>query len=572
SYKLALEFRSDDKPSPVQRQGSAGGCAGAGRDYCHRTMLFFEGSCYLITPERLTPAEAFSIAKNYLGNVFTFLKTETTQPFPSLHSAKLFNSSSSYNDHCSRCALSVHWDSSNNPIFTCQSMDLNLPALIEFKQIPSNQRRLATAAVHNLRHAAAVSLVRLQHNVRLLSDQRLLFSVPPFCPACLTGLLCCIPSDNWRRIGACPPGPWVLLAALGVRGHQARCWCASGISFNGRLEESPRLRPLNPGTGASPPRNGAVPAITPARRFSLAHADEFRLMGGGERAPNSAGASSSYAPFLPTVVAISIPAKRNHTRRVRWSRCVFYFGDLAAYDSQEFSSTWRPPALSATRRAELVNDDQLVLLVLAGLIMPQRRPHQHRCGLAVLWRLHPECRTGCTASWLALVALRPPSKHAGTARCCPTPTPVDPRSVCALRPIAAICCAHALYRLGTRLCAITGFLETRSSPSRDLRAPRIPATAARRWSSIPDTSRTRRHHSSGREYFHAVLPWPATCMAMRWPEMEDFPYSSPVLMGLSFHAPARQKSCSGNMSGGVLGALPVPHQSSAEDERLIDRL
>uniref|UniRef100_A0A1I8GUC2 ZP domain-containing protein n=1 Tax=Macrostomum lignano TaxID=282301 RepID=A0A1I8GUC2_9PLAT len=71
SYKLALEFRSDDKQVRSNAKGVQVDVHVLGRDYCHRTMLFFEGSCYLITPERLTPDEAFNISKNYLGNVFT---------------------------------------------------------------------------------------------------------------------------------------------------------------------------------------------------------------------------------------------------------------------------------------------------------------------------------------------------------------------------------------------------------------------------------------------------------------------------------------------------------------------
>uniref|UniRef100_A0A1I8GAZ7 BAH domain-containing protein n=1 Tax=Macrostomum lignano TaxID=282301 RepID=A0A1I8GAZ7_9PLAT len=71
SYKLALEFRSDDKQVRSNAKGVQVDVQVLGRDYCHRTMLFFEGSCYLITPERLTPAEALNISKNYLGNVFT---------------------------------------------------------------------------------------------------------------------------------------------------------------------------------------------------------------------------------------------------------------------------------------------------------------------------------------------------------------------------------------------------------------------------------------------------------------------------------------------------------------------
>uniref|UniRef100_A0A1I8GVV4 CUB domain-containing protein n=1 Tax=Macrostomum lignano TaxID=282301 RepID=A0A1I8GVV4_9PLAT len=199
SYKLALEFRSDDKQVRSNAKGVQVDVQVLGRDYCHRNMLFFEGSCYLITPEPMTPAEAFSIAKNYLGNVFTVPKNRNNsdffRPFIQQNSARskelpfksplalssqqlwtgyvihfydsqpssgasveadfsdplnncirsirnmmvLFNSSTSYNDRCSRCALSVHWDSSKNPIFTCQSMDLSLPALIEFKQIPATK-------------------------------------------------------------------------------------------------------------------------------------------------------------------------------------------------------------------------------------------------------------------------------------------------------------------------------------------------------------------------------------------------------------------------------------------------
>uniref|UniRef100_A0A1I8GAW2 CUB domain-containing protein n=1 Tax=Macrostomum lignano TaxID=282301 RepID=A0A1I8GAW2_9PLAT len=81
SYKLALEFRSDDKQVRSNAKGVQVDVQVLGRDYCHRTMLFFEGSCYLITPERLTPAEAFSIAKNYLGNVFTVPKNRNNSEF-----------------------------------------------------------------------------------------------------------------------------------------------------------------------------------------------------------------------------------------------------------------------------------------------------------------------------------------------------------------------------------------------------------------------------------------------------------------------------------------------------------
>ncbi|PAA70986.1 hypothetical protein BOX15_Mlig016362g5, partial [Macrostomum lignano] len=196
SYKLALEFRSDDKQVRSNAKGVQVDVQVLGRDYCHRTMLFFEGSCYLITPERLTPAEAFSIAKNYLGNVFTVPKNRNNSeffrpfiqrnsdragefPFESplrltgsmwtgyfidilsssppavfksaqycdpqagcgvaLRNFSVFFKSSSKFEYFNRCAVAMHWGSGGSVNFTCESMESKLPAMIELKQIPATK-------------------------------------------------------------------------------------------------------------------------------------------------------------------------------------------------------------------------------------------------------------------------------------------------------------------------------------------------------------------------------------------------------------------------------------------------
>ncbi|PAA70984.1 hypothetical protein BOX15_Mlig016362g2, partial [Macrostomum lignano] len=200
SYKLALEFRSDDKQVWSNAKGVQVDVQVLGRDYCHRTMLFFEGSCYLITPERLTPAEAFNIAKNYLGNVFTVPKnrndsdffrpfiqrnSDRLEEFPfesplSLTGSKVWTGyfirfldnptasdvadnilSAQFLDplnYCivgsrkltgtlgaglnvqnkqSQCAVALEFTNNGDVKFTCEPTDLRLPALIEFKQIPA---------------------------------------------------------------------------------------------------------------------------------------------------------------------------------------------------------------------------------------------------------------------------------------------------------------------------------------------------------------------------------------------------------------------------------------------------
>uniref|UniRef100_A0A1I8GCK8 CUB domain-containing protein n=1 Tax=Macrostomum lignano TaxID=282301 RepID=A0A1I8GCK8_9PLAT len=197
SYKLALEFRSDDKQVRSNAKGVQVDVQVLGRDYCHRNMLFFEGSCYLITPERLTPAEAFSIAKNYLGNVFTVPKnrndsdffrpfiqrnSDRLEEFPfesplSLTGSKVWTGyfirfldnptasdvadnilSAQFLDplnYCivgsrntlgaglnvqnkqSQCAVALEFTNNGDVKFTCESTDLRLPALIEFRQIPA---------------------------------------------------------------------------------------------------------------------------------------------------------------------------------------------------------------------------------------------------------------------------------------------------------------------------------------------------------------------------------------------------------------------------------------------------
>uniref|UniRef100_A0A1I8IZ34 Transposase n=1 Tax=Macrostomum lignano TaxID=282301 RepID=A0A1I8IZ34_9PLAT len=45
---FGVPFRSDDKQVRSNAKGVQVDVQVLGRDYCHRTMLFFEGSCYLI--------------------------------------------------------------------------------------------------------------------------------------------------------------------------------------------------------------------------------------------------------------------------------------------------------------------------------------------------------------------------------------------------------------------------------------------------------------------------------------------------------------------------------------------
>ncbi|PAA69040.1 hypothetical protein BOX15_Mlig004633g3, partial [Macrostomum lignano] len=193
SYKLALEFRSDDKQVRSNAKGVQVDVQVLGRDYCHSTMLFFEGSCYLITPE-ITPAEAFSISKNYLGNLFTVPKNRNDSdffrpfvqrnndrsgefPFESplslvgrkmwtgyfvdlpaqspVNGALFMNPakkccqekrnmtvyiSSTVNQAVEPvCAVAMVITSGSRVNFTCESLSSKLPALIEFKQIPATK-------------------------------------------------------------------------------------------------------------------------------------------------------------------------------------------------------------------------------------------------------------------------------------------------------------------------------------------------------------------------------------------------------------------------------------------------
>uniref|UniRef100_A0A1I8GUA1 ZP domain-containing protein n=1 Tax=Macrostomum lignano TaxID=282301 RepID=A0A1I8GUA1_9PLAT len=190
SYKLALEFRSDDKQVRSNAKGVQVDVQVLGRDYCHRTMLFFEGSCYLITPE-IAAAEAFSISKNYLGNVFTVPKNRNDSdffrpfvqrnsdrggefPFESplslvgrkmwtgyfvdlpaqspVNGALFMNPAkkccqerrnmtvSTINQAVeSVCAVAMVITSGSRVNFTCESLSSKLPALIEFKQIPATK-------------------------------------------------------------------------------------------------------------------------------------------------------------------------------------------------------------------------------------------------------------------------------------------------------------------------------------------------------------------------------------------------------------------------------------------------